>query len=183
MSPTEAAELESLGSPVGSEPLPASTPAFAAVLFKMFSCLTVTGAPCRWETKKENKTTGGHSSRQKAILCLARSPGPLTGQHGGPGWLSGTTFCCRHCTVEDPGFLVYVGTERKSILIWEPWSTLFDRIQRLENTWALTSASELLYLSWDDGVRVGPRLFPCLLSVANSVTQGLSEGRKKSCVC
>ena len=58
-------------------------------------------------------------------------------------------FCCRLCTVEDPGVLVYVCPETKSILIWEPWSTLFDRIQRLENK-ALTS-SELFQLSREDG--------------------------------
>ena len=45
--PQKAEELECPGSPVGSEPLSAYTPASAAVLFKMFSRLTVTGAPCR----------------------------------------------------------------------------------------------------------------------------------------
>ena len=45
--PQKAEELEPPGSPVGSEPLSAYIPALAAVLFKMFSHLTVTGAPCR----------------------------------------------------------------------------------------------------------------------------------------
>lgn len=170
--PQTAEELESPGSPVGSEPLSAYTPAFAAVLFKMFSRLTVTGAPCRWETKKENKTTGGYSSCQKTVLCLAGIPGPLTDQHSDPGWPLGSTFCCRHCTVGDPGFLVYVCTERKSILIWEPWRPYLTGF----NGWkTLRRSPRQSCHNWAERMAVegGPRLFSCLLSVTNSVTQGL----------
>lgn len=112
--------LNPLGSLLVGEPLSASTLADAACsIFKMFSHLTVTGAPCRWETKKENKTTGGYSSCQNTILYLGHIPGPLTDQHNDPRLLLGTTFpcCCR--IMENLGFLFYVYTERKSIfLIW-----------------------------------------------------------------